>query len=147
MTLNHIIITLFTVLKYTKRTISEKTVLDRMHKLALKSAVYFPYLADMHIISNIFPINSNVYFHPYSVSSKQQWELVKMDCCEKPKLNRYHPKLGPIFGRATKTHISYHQDVSLVVNIDHLRFVSCHKKRLHWVYQLNELVSVFDVLT
>lgn len=103
-------------------------MLRHIPQIILRPAEYFPYSADMHIISNIFPANSSLTFNEEKIPSKGKWAYVQVDSCEIFIFINYHPKIRPILGRETVEHLNSHQDVSLVINGTRLRFISFHKQ-------------------
>lgn len=89
-----------------KGVISAKAVLRRIHKLRLKTANSFEYLADMHTISTLLAVISSINFHLEITSLKGQWAFLKIDSCQNFNLVNYYPKLRPMLVRQTNEHLS-----------------------------------------
>lgn len=126
---------------------TKRAILRYITYLKLEEFVSINYLADVHIISHLFPDNASMFigrnYHPKS----NKWKVFEIRLCPNSNGVKYHPKLRPAILRISKKYLGALQDFTLVFRRDQLRFVSCHKEQLHWIVQLKELVTVFDILT
>lgn len=123
-------------------------VLKHISQFRGTDATLFQYLADSHGIENLLPKNVTIDYstkqRPYE---RYMWKDLQTDSCDGSKWIRYHPNLRPIIELSPKIHLSSYQEVGLIFHKKRLRFLSCYKKRLHWVFQLQEMFTVFDYYT
>ncbi len=116
-----------------------KAVLERVKMFAYDNKIQcLKFVANLHIMSLLLPRTINVTFSDNEGKYFMKWENVIVDSCSsiKPMLRLHTSKSRNMF-----------QESRLVVNSKQLRFVSCHKERIHWTSQLKELISPFDTPT
>lgn len=74
-------------------------------------------------------------------------EAVKVDACSPGKAFKPHQLFCPTIIPYSSRYRSYFQESRLITDVHQFRFVSCHKKQMHWTRQILELISPFDSWT
>ncbi len=126
---------------------TKRAVLEHINLLSLEDGNKISYLADLHLLSDFLPKNSTLRHLKNIEADVFRWKTLKISTCRKSKYVAYHPKLRPLIQKDTHLHLGSHQDFGLVWRRRQLRFVSCHEEKIHWLHQLKELVTVFDIST
>ncbi len=127
---------------------NQKGVLEHIQKFSIeKSSVSLYIFAEIHLISLLLPKLANVTFAEDHGETFFAWENVIVDACSPTKLISSHSVFRPMIYYKGSWSRNLFQDGRLITNEYHYRIVSCHKERVHWTYQLQELISPFDIST
>lgn len=102
-----------------------------------------PFLADIHILSNILPGNSTIRFLEYEDEYTSKWKNVRVKSCSRlcPIKCHHHPKFRPAIFREIQTYLGFYQLTGLQFRRQRLLFVSCHKEQAHWWHSLKNWFS------
>lgn len=95
-----------------------------------------------HIISNIIPQNISIV---YDVPYPNIWIPLYVSECKAPTL--FHGALLPAIDQISREKLGSFPSEGLVIHQKRLRFVSCHKQQVSWLYQLQDLVACVDLST
>lgn len=95
-------------------------------------------------MQSLLPKNSTITFI-HGHKDKVYWQDIYIDSCSKTMSVEYHPKLVPSISVSLRLHLGSVQEIGLFFQSYSLRFVSCHKEQLHWIGQLKDMVTAFDV--
>ncbi len=107
-------------------------------------ATLYDYLVDSHVIGNLLPKNVTINYLNGADYERSDFLNIQMDSCPDSKFIPYHSKLRPFIEMTPQIQISKYQDVGLIFHKRRLRFLACHRKQVHWMHQLKELITVFD---
>ncbi len=126
---------------------SKKYILQQVGQLKASQAVLMKYVADVHRLLSVLPKNSTIRF--FTARNGKHTILYNNDneMCSGINNDDFHSRLRPSIVLNAQTNLGYIQEFGLIFRKSQFRFVSCHNKHAHWIYQLQDLVSVFDIFT
>lgn len=122
-------------------------VLKIIRELSAKETSAIPFLADIHLLRSLLPKNSTILFKKYYKDNKSNGQNIQIDSYSPSNPIKYHPKLLPGMRRKSRRNLAVMQEIGLIFQQESLRFVSCHKEQLHWIHQLQHMVTGFDAIT
>lgn len=128
---------------------SLKDVLTHVHKYKLHNDANTLIITinGIHILSFLFSKQANMTFSYEGDNNLFQWEKAMLGSCFGKKSIQLYPQLRPLVSQSIKPSFTTHQVLGLVLQRFQHSFVSCHKRQDHWINQLSQLISAFDIYT
>lgn len=129
---------------------SRSTLLKYLNELNISDAVpsEFPFLIDLHALTILLPANISVNLLTELNDFWMDTRIFSNLECVTSYVSTPTPfKFVPLLIRITTSNLAFAPELGLVFQNEQLRFVSCHSEQIHWIYNMNELIFVFDIAT